>query len=129
MNVHVSGLSFYAQVQNGVGVGQPLAWLQVQDGCLVLETAEGVDLLQIVRGSHVRQVQNLERVEATRLERLATEHLKESCVGVGHTYLPKAVHTFMPWEGAGQCPSEQEHALLANDQICPLPADVEASHG
>lgn len=118
MNMHVTELSFYAQVQDGLGVGQPLAWLRIQGGHLVLETAEGVDLQHLVRGNHMRQVRNLERVEAAQLERLATEHLKESCLGVGHTYLPQAVHTFMPWEGAGDCPSSQEHPLLASNNLC-----------
>lgn len=82
------------------------------------------DRAEIVGGSSLEQTSGLHRIEAPRIERHATEHLKDDAGGVGHTYMPDQVHTWMPWQGAGDCPRPPEHPLTASNHWCWPDGDV-----
>lgn len=77
-----------------------------------------------VGGDSQHHTAGLHRIEAPRIERHATEHLKDDAGGVGHTYMPDQVHSWMPWRGAGDCPRPPEHPLTASNHWCWPDGDV-----
>ena len=78
-----------------------------------------------VGGNNQHHTAGLHRIEAPRIERHATEHLKDDAGGVGHTYMPDQVHSWMPWRGAGDCPRPPEHPLTASNHWCWPDGDVD----
>ena len=82
------------------------------------------DRAEIVGGKSLEQTTGLHRIEATQIERHASEHLKDDAGGVGHTYMPDEVHSWMPWRGAGDCPRPPEHPLTASNHWCWPDGDV-----
>lgn len=77
-----------------------------------------------VGGNTQQQTTGLHRTTAAQIERHASEHLKDDAGGVGHTYMPDQVHTWMPWQGAGDCPRPPEHPLTAANHWCWPDGDV-----
>lgn len=97
--------------------GPVIAVLDASSGHLVVTTMPGVDLVRVVSG--------LDRTEAPRIERHASQHLKDDCAGVGHTYLPDSVHYWLPWTGTGNMPHPPEHPVTGAGNLGDPPYEQE----